>query len=154
MKKSKIFIVILIIFLLISCATTKTENYDFNDNLVSVNCNINDFDNKAVELSIHNNTNENILLIFTEAKVLDKNNQMVALYRLEDALSDSNSVRIENVELSPNSILQDKFVAVGHIKKQIIKKEFVVLPWLDSNKFILELPYMIGNEKRLIRISF
>jgi hypothetical protein len=56
--------------------------------------------------------------------------------------------------LKPDITLNENFVAVGYLRKQILKDEFVLLPWIDEDRFELSLPYIIDGKRHVIDIKF
>jgi hypothetical protein len=124
-----------------------------DDNII-VSCNIENFEGKEVEIKIKNNSNKDVLVLITEATVLTVDGNKVNLMRVSDALSKENTIVIKNMLLKPDITLNENFVAVGYLRKQILKDEFVLLPWIDEDRFELSLPYIIDGKRHVIDIKF
>jgi len=151
--KQSVFILILTL-IFTSCSSVSDNNaLTFSDENLSVSINISDFDNKAFNILLTNKGDNEILLIITEAKVLTVDGEYVNIMRQIDATSDNNVVNVKNMRINPGIVLDEEFVAVGYTRKQIIKDEYVLLPWIDDKAFDLSIPYIVKNRKKLIEIN-
>ena len=151
--KQSVFILILTL-IFTSCSSVFDNNaLTFSDENLSVSINISDFDNKAFNILLTNKGDNEILLIITEAKVLTVDGEYVNIMRQIDATSDNNVVNVKNMRINPGIVLDEEFVAVGYTRKQIIKDEYVLLPWIDDKAFDLSIPYIVKNRKKLIEIN-
>jgi hypothetical protein len=156
MRKSRISIFFITLgFILISCSSVDSNKmFSAKDDNIIVSCNIDDFEGKEVEIKIKNNSNKDVLVLITEATVSTVDGNKVKLMRVSDALSKENTIIIKNMLLKPNITLNENFVAVGYLRKQILKNEFILLPWIDSNQFELSLPYIIDGKRHVINIKY
>ncbi|MDC7238632.1 MAG: hypothetical protein PQJ49_09730 [Sphaerochaetaceae bacterium] len=156
MRKSRISIFFITLgFILISCSSVDSKTmFSAKDENIIVSYNIDDFEGKEVEIKIKNNSNKDVLVLITEATVLTVDGNKVNLMRVSDALSKENTIIVKNMLLKPNITLTENFVAVGYLRKQILKDEFVLLPWIDEDRFELSIPYIIDGKKHVIDIKF
>ncbi len=153
MKKIISLCSFLILLLFVSCSSEPINNYQFEDEYVSVICDIDKYENKLFDLTILNNSNENILLLFAEAKVTNAEGNMVSFISEKEALSLKNTIQINNKSLKVNETYNEKYMAIGYVKKQILSESYVLLPWIERGNFKLEIPYVIKNKKNTIVIS-
>lgn len=153
MKKKLFLFSFFIVLFFVSCASEPINNYQFEDEYVSVSCDIENFENKLFELTVFNNSNENILLLFAEAKVSNAEGEMVNFYSKEEALSLNNTIQINNKSVKASQNFNEKFMAIGYVKKQILSDSYVMLPWIEKGKFTLEIPYVYRNIKKTIIIN-
>ncbi len=153
MKKIILLCSFFILLFYVSCSSEPINNYQFEDEYVSVICDIDNYQNTLFDLTIKNNSDENILLLFAEAKVSNSEGNMVSFISEKEALSIKNTIQINNKSLKSKETFNDKYMAVGYVKKQILSESYVLLPWIERGKFKLEIPYVIRNIKKNIEIN-
>ena len=155
MKIRKSFIGVIIIGLLwTSCSTLDNAN-DFifsNENIV-VTIEVDKEEFKEFKISIKNVSNNDMLILIPEVKVLTLEGTYASIMSVEDALSEDTSIEIKDIILKANESFKERYVAVGYLRKQILKDQFVLLPWIDINQFEVSLPYMIKGKKYVLKLS-
>jgi len=154
-KISLSFLLIGLFFILVSCSSIDSSTKKtYKDENLSLTINTNGFEQKEFEIEIQNNSNKDILVLITEAKVLTKDGDSVNIMKVADALSTEHSIKITNLRLKSKAVYKQRYVAIGYVRKQILEDEFVLLPWIDSNNFKLSIPYIVENKKHIVEISY
>lgn len=143
MKFKNNIIFILLIFFFVSCSSTNIEKYNYEDQYVSVKCNIENNENKYFDLVINNKSDDEIIILLSQAKVIAFDDELVNILTLDQAFSKKTQIILKNEKLKPNAVFINKFSANGYMRKQILIDEIILLPWIKKGAFHLEIPYII-----------
>lgn len=153
MRNNIVTILIVVLFLFVSCSSVSENNMDYKDEYLNVVCNIDYDEGKLFDLLISNKSDEEIVLVFAESKVSNADGDLVNFISKEEALSSNKIININNITLNPNEGYNNQYMALGYIRKQILKNEIVLIPWINKGEFYLELPYIVNGKKHYIKVN-
>ncbi len=155
MKIRKSFVIVLIAGLLLtSCSTLDTANdFTFSNENIVVTIDVDKEELKEFEINIKNVSKSDMLILIPEVKVLTLDGTYAPIMSVNDALSEDTTIEIKDIVLKANESFKERYVAVGYLKKQILKNEFVLLPWININKFEVSLPYIMNGKKYVLKLS-
>lgn len=130
MKIRKSFVIVLIAGLLLtSCSTLDTANdFTFSNENIVVTIDVDKEELKEFEINIKNVSKSDMLILIPEVKVLTLDGTYAPIMSVNDALSEDTTIEIKDIVLKANESFKERYVAVGYLKKQILKNEFVLLP--------------------------